>query len=122
MAMGRDFPSSSSSQDDAPANDPAAEPVGGEGEHESGSVGRTVDMTSDHEEDTNLDEELRRRLVEGRVLPNPEATAAVGECNTVELEHYMVGLQRQLTAHIRWLRTNRAHGDLFNVISSASSR
>ena len=25
------------------------------------------------------------------------------------LEHYMAGLQRQLTSHIRWLRTNRAH-------------
>ena len=60
-------------------------------------------MTSDHEEDTNLDEDLRQRLVEGRVLPNPEATAAVGECNGIELEHYMAGLQRQLTAHIRWL-------------------
>ena len=69
----------------------------------------TANMTSDHEEDTNLDEDLRRRLVEGRVLPNPEATAAVGECNSVELEHYMAGLQQQLTAHIRWLRTNRAH-------------
>ena len=56
-------------------------------------------MTSDHEEDTNLDEDLR--LVEGRLLPNPEATAAVGECNSIELENYMAGLQRQLTAHIR---------------------
>ena len=69
--------------------------------------GRTGEMESD-EEDTNLDDDLRQRLAEGRVLPNPEATAAMGGCSNVELEHYMGGIQRQLTAHIRWLRTNRA--------------
>ena len=60
------------------------------------------------ESDTNLDEELRHRLVEGNVLPDPETTASMREHNKVELEYYMAGLQRQLTAHIRWLRTNRA--------------
>ena len=35
--------------------------------------------------------------------------SAVGECNSVEVEHYMAGLQRQLTSHIRWLRSNRVH-------------
>ena len=65
-------------------------------------------MESDQEADTNLDDDLRQRLVEGRVLPNPEDTAAMGECSNVELEHYVGAIQRQLTAHIRWLRTNRA--------------
>ena len=58
-------------------------------------------MESDREEDTNLDEELRQRLVvAGRVLPDPEATAAVGECNSVELEHYMAGLKTTDLAHM----------------------
>ena len=49
------------------------------------------------------------RLVEGRVLPHPEATAAVRECNSVEVEHYMAELQRQLSSHIWWLRSNQVH-------------
>ena len=102
MAMGR-YASSSSSQDGA--NPPEAQE---EEEETNGTTGRTGEMESDQEEDTNLDDELRQRLVEGRAWPDPEATAAVAECNSVELEHYMAGLQRQLTSHIRWLRTNRA--------------
>ena len=83
MAMGRYFPSSSSSQDAAPPDDNPPE----EGEDNNGTTGRTGEMESDQDEDTNLDEDLRQRLVEGRVLPDPKATAAVGECNSVELEH-----------------------------------
>ena len=60
------------------------------------------------ESDTNLDEELRHRLVERSVLPDLETTASMREHNNVELEYYIAALQRQLTAHIRWLRTNRA--------------
>ena len=44
MAMGRDFPSSSSSQEDAPANDHALEAAEGDGENESGSMGRAGEM------------------------------------------------------------------------------
>ena len=102
------YASSSSSQDGAPPDEEPQER--GEEEEINGTTGRTGEMESDHEEDTNLDDELRQRLVEGRVLPNPEASAAaaMGECSNVELEHYMAGIQRQLSAHIRWLRTNRA--------------
>ena len=64
------------------------------------SDGENREMETDQEEDTNLDEDLRQRLVEGRVLPDPEATATVGECNSLELERYMAGLQQQLTSHI----------------------
>ena len=32
----------------------------------------------------------------------------MGGHNNIELEHFAAGLQRQLTAHIRWLRTSRA--------------
>ena len=70
MAMGR-YASSSSSQDGAP---PDEEPQEREEEEEING-GRTGEMESDQEEDTNLDDDLRQRLVEGRVLPNPEATA-----------------------------------------------
>ena len=65
--------------------------------------------TEGEAEDTNRDDELRGHLLQGRVLPNPEITAGLGEANNVEVEHYAAGLQRQLTAHIRWLRSNRAH-------------
>ena len=88
MAMGR-YASSSSSQDGAP---PDEEPQEREEEEEiHGTTGRTGEIESDQKEDTNLDDDLRQRLVEGRVLPNPEATAAMGECSNVELEHYMGG-------------------------------
>ena len=36
--------------------------------------------------------------MEGNVLPDPETTASMREHNNVELEYYMAGLQRQLTA------------------------
>ena len=87
MAMER-YDSGSSSQDGAP---PDEEPQEREEEEEvKGTTGRTGEMESD-EEDTNLDDDLRQRLVEGRVLPNPEATAAMGGCSNVELGHYMGG-------------------------------
>ena len=47
-------------------------------------------------------------LLESRILPDPEETAALGEHNNVEVEQYMAGLQRQITAYIRSLRSNRA--------------
>ena len=62
---------------------------------DGGTMGGTEALDADQEEDTNLDDELRQLLVEGRILPN--------------LEHYAAGLQRQLSSHIRWLRSNRAH-------------
>ena len=33
-------------------------------------------------------------LIEGRVLPDPEATAAVGEWNSVEVERYRAGFSK----------------------------
>ena len=86
MAMER-YDSGSSSQDGAP---PDEEPQEREEEEVNGTTGRTGETESD-EEDTNLDDDLRQRLVEGRVLPNPETTAAMGGCSNVELEHYMGG-------------------------------
>ena len=54
-------------------------------------------------------EHLRQDILEQRVLPDPEETAALGEHNSVEVEHYMAGLQRLVTAYIRGLRAHRAH-------------
>ena len=72
MAMGG-YASSSSSQNGEP---PEEAPQEREEEEEiNGTTGRTAEMESDQEEDTNLDDELCQRLVEGRVLPNPETTA-----------------------------------------------
>ena len=61
MAMGR-CASSSSSQDGAP---PDEEPPQEREEEEeaNGTTGRTGEMESDQEEDTNLDDDLRQRLV-----------------------------------------------------------
>ena len=47
-------------------------------------------------------------LVEGRVLPDPEAAAGLRDTNSIEVEQYAAGIQRQLTAHIRWIQLNRA--------------
>ena len=88
--------------------------AGGEGHNGTGEEEPVAPSTErmdwdGEEEGTNLDDEFRRRLVEGRILPNPEATAALGEGNSVEEEHFSAGIQRQISSHMRWLRSNRAH-------------
>ena len=45
---------------------------------------RGVD-TGGEDEDTNLDEHLRESVLEGRILPDPEETAALKKNNSVEL-------------------------------------
>ena len=85
----------------------AEAPEGEENAHRTTEEAEDVEAAPG-EEDTNLDDELRHRLIEGNALPDPETTASMGGHNNVELEHFAAGLQRQLTAHIRWLRTNRA--------------
>ena len=74
MAMGR-YASSSSSQNGEPSEEAPQERE--EEEEINGTTGRTGEMESDQEEDTNLDEELRQ------ILPNPETTASMGECSNV---------------------------------------
>ena len=107
MAMGRYDSNSSSQEEVPPANDEAEAPEGEENAHRTTEEAEDVEAAPG-EEDTNLDDELRHRLIEGNALPDPETTASMGGHNNIELEHFAAGLQRQLTAHIRWLRTNRA--------------
>ena len=122
MAMGR-YTSSSSSQDEPlPANDPPNMPPG-EDVALPGTEGSEGMEAHPGKSDTNLDEELRHRLVEGSVLPDPETTASMREHNNVELEYYMAGLQRQLTAHIRWLYVQTVpSGDRSNELWYTSYR
>ena len=107
MAMGRYDSNSSSQEEVPPANDAAEAPAKEDTAHRAAEEAEDVEAAP-REEDTNLDDELRHRLIEGNAVPDPEITASMGRHNNVELEHFAAGLQRQLIAHIRWLRTNRA--------------
>ena len=77
MAMGRYDSNSSSQEEVPPANDEAEAPEGEENAHRTTEEAEDVEAAPG-EEDTNLDDELRHRLIEGNALPDPETTASMG--------------------------------------------
>ena len=82
MAMGRYDSNSSSQEEVPPANDEAEAPEGEENAHRTTEEAEDVEAAPG-EEDTNLDDELRHRLIEGNALPDPETTASMGGHNNI---------------------------------------